>query len=215
VCAGHAFDGDDDDIRVFLAVLAVVGAEQDWVCFFAESPAGASSFLGGRQRFIAAHRSRVLHSQPASQTDRQPPLACLPCPACCCSRAAADTRSFQAILPLITRPPPTTPLSFVDDCHASLQHLTQYSPPTIHLYPSSITSKPIHTRYSLRLLAARTALCRPRSLALHIAPPIHIPASASRIHDPRGAPYSANSACSLDHCLRRRLPTRRHVQLYW
>ena len=216
MCAGHAFDGDDDDIRVFLAVLVVVGAEQDWVCFFAESPAGASFFLGGRQRFIAAHRSRVLHSQPA----RQPPLACSPCLllrfAAALARLLTLVRSkqyYHSSLDLLRRH--LFPLS--DDCHASLLlHLTQYSPPTIHLYPSSITSKqPIHTRYSLRLLAARTALCRPRSLALHIAPPIHIPASASRIHDPRGAPYSANSACSLDHCLRRRLPTRRHVQLYW
>ena len=166
MCAGHAFDGDDDDIRVFLAVLAVVGAEQDWVCFFAESPAGASSFLGGRQRFIAAHRSRVLHSQPA----RQPPLACLPCPACCCSRAAADTRSFQAILPLITRPPPTTPLSFV----RRLPRLTTTTPHPIFI--SDNTPIPIVNNQQTtnpHPLFTTPACCPYRSLSPAIARPAY------------------------------------------
>lgn len=86
------------------------------------------------------------------------------------------------------------PLS--DDCRPP----THASPPLLQLHltqtftsdnTTTIPSNPIHARYSLRLLAARTALCRPRSLALHIASPIHIPASASRIHHPRRAPYSA------------------------
>lgn len=133
MCAGHAIDADDDDIRVFLAVLVVVGAEQDWVCFFAERPAGASSFLGGRQRFIAAHRSRVLHSQPASQTAAACLLALLVVALCCCSRAAADTRSFQAILPHRTTHHSTSSddISFL--CPTTATPHYNYTSPSIHL----------------------------------------------------------------------------------
>ena len=199
--------------------LAISSAEQHTVCFLP---------LPGRPGLLPSLAGDSVSSRrivPASsQPDSRPASVCLPVRLLCCPRAAADTRFVPS--DTTTRRHHSSlglrrhlfPLS--DDCRPP----THASPPLLQLHltqtftsdnTTTIPSNPIHARYSLRLLAARTALCRPRSLALHIASPIHIPASASRIHHPRRAPYSANSARTLDHCLRRRLPTRRHVQLYW
>ena len=171
MCAGHAIDGDDDDIRVFLAVLVVVGAEQDWACFFAERPAGASSFLGGRQRFIAAHRSRVLHSQPA----RQPPLACSPCLLLRFAAALArlltlvPSKQYYRTAPLITRPPPTTPLSFV----RRLPRLTAATPHPIFTSDNSPIPIVNNQQTNTHPLFTTPACCPYRSLSPAIARPAY------------------------------------------
>jgi len=196
-------------------VPVVLGAEHYTVCFLSlPGRPGLLPSLAGDS--VSSRRIVPASSQPNSR----PASVCLPVRLLCCPRAAADTRSFQAILPHAgtTHHSASDDTSFLCLTTAAHSRFTTTTTPHPNIDTSdntTIPSKPIHTRYSLRLLAARTALCRPRSLALHIASPIHIPASASRIHHPRRAPYSANSARSLDHCLRRRLPTRRHVQLYW
>lgn len=201
-----------DDIRVLLVLAVLLGAEQHTVCFLSERvpliawpPGASSSFLGGRTAF---HPPTVVPIVPAPHRAKQP----LPCLLAClllrfaASRAAADTRPSQAILPRHHS-------SLSLRRHPFLCPTPHYTSHNIHRRRTIATPTRCKQIHPLFNTPARTALCRPRSLALHIPPPIHIPASASRIHDPRGARHSANSARTLDHCLRR-LPTRRHVQLY-
>lgn len=94
-----------DDIRVLLVLAVLLGAEQHTVCFLSERvpliawpPGASSSFLGGRTAF---HPPTVVPIVPAPHRAKQP----LPCLLAClllrfaASRAAADTRPSQAILP--------------------------------------------------------------------------------------------------------------------
>ena len=113
----------------------------------------------------------------------QPLLACLLLRFAALAAADTPPRNTTRHTTHHSRSDDVFPLS--DDHPLTPHYIAHIHQPAIILYPSTIArSKPLHPLFTTLPLPARTALCRPRSLALHIAPPIHIPASASRIHPP-------------------------------